>query len=196
MEVFGTSFLPNILYFQCLASASDPVVDLGEHFIKQTYRNRSVILGSNGPLQLTVPLRKNDSKVVIDQEISYAEDWQTKALRAIRSSYTNSPYYEHYQEEFEHLLMKKDALLYLYNKGLFNWLLKELDLNMQIRYSDSYIIQNINNDLRNVDFNEVTTPSTIIKYKQVFSYKTDFVAGLSVIDLLFNKGPESLIYIK
>ncbi len=196
MDVFGTSFLPNVHYFKCLTSASNPVVDLGEHFIKQTYRNRAVILASNGPLQLTVPLRKNDSKSVIDQQISYAEDWQTKALRAIRSSYTNSPYYEHYQDEFEYLLMQKEELLHIYNKGLFNWLLKELDLDVDIRYSNSYVQDNIGNDLRNVDFYDVAKSSNTMKYKQVFSYKTEFVAGLSIIDLLFNKGPESLVYIK
>lgn len=203
MEVFGTAFLPNITYFKRLLASSNPCIDLGEHFVKQTQRNRTVILSSNGVLPIIIPLRKKDSssfpntsRRVLDMEISYAEDWQTKSLRAIQSSYKNSPYYEHYQEEFEHLLMAHEPLLYRYNKAFMEWILKQLDVSTTFAYSEEYIDAGENADFRSVDFYHSTFDVQCIPYKQVFSHKMPFIANLSVIDLLFNKGPEALPFIQ
>lgn len=196
MDVFATAFLPGTLYLQKLLLSSHPVIDVGENFIKQTYRSRCTILSSNGPLMISVPLRKNDSKRVLDMEISYAEDWQTKALRAIRSSYANSPYYEHFQDEFEELLMRKESLLHLYNYELFNWMLKNLLIEKEFSISDEYITSEFNFDLRSIDFDGSPELKKLQAYKQVFSHKTNFIPGLSGIDLLFNKGPESLPFLQ
>lgn len=195
MDVFGTAFLPNTSYIHHLIKSTHPVIDLGEHFIKQTYRNRTFVLSANGPISIIVPLRKTDSRHSKDVEISYAEDWQKKCLKAIQSSYKNSPYYEHYQHEFESLLMANEPLLYQYNKSLLNWILRQLDIEMEVLYSLDYVEAGIQKDYRAVDFysNEYAINRN---YKQVFSYKTDFVDQLSAIDLLFNKGPEAFIYLK
>jgi hypothetical protein len=203
MEVFGTAFLPNIAYLKRLLASSDACIDLGEHFVKQTQRNRTVILGSNGVMPIIIPLRKKDSsslpnssRRVVDMEISYAEDWQTKALRAIQSSYKNSPYFEHYQEEFEHLLMSQEPLLYRYNKAFIEWLLKQLDVSATLAYSEEYVDAGDHLDYRSVDFYHPTFDVQPIPYKQVFTHKMPFVANLSVIDLLFNKGPEALPFLQ
>ena len=203
MDVFGTSFLPNTLYLHRFVNAQQPIIDIGEHFVKQTQRNRTFILSANGSIPMIVPLRKNamptgkqDSRTVSDMEISYAEDWQMKTLRAIRSSYLSSPYYEHYQQEFEDLLMRNEQRLHDYNRGLFGWLLRELHINKPASYITTYIENGIVNDYRNIDFFAKDSYLNAVPYKQVFSHKTGFIAGLSVVDLLFNKGPEALPYLK
>jgi hypothetical protein len=195
MDIFSTAFLPDINYLHHLYAATEPVIDLGEHYVKQTSRNRTSILTSNGALVLSIPLRKKDSKKIGDIEISYAEDWQIKFLRAIRSAYTNSPYYEHYQPGFEEMLMKKEPCLHLYNRQLLEWMQRELSIEKQVGYSSTYVEQGeqVEHDYRAGIFGSNRTPQS---YKQVFSYKMDFVPGLSAIDLLFNKGPESLMYIQ
>lgn len=195
MDVFGTAFLPNTSYFHSLIKSIHPVIDIGEHYIKQTYRNRTYILSANGPVSLIIPLRKTDSKHVMDTEISYAEDWQIKSLRSIQSSYKNSPYYEHYQLEFESLFLTKEPLLYVYNKSLFDWINIQLGIDLNLNYSREYVTADIRNDYRGVDF--FSSDDGLNKhYKQVFSYKMGFAGKLSVIDLLFNKGPEALPYLK
>lgn len=196
MDVFGTAFLPNIAYFQHLLAAQSPVIDLGEYFIKQTLRNRALILSPNGIIPVIIPIHKTECKTVVTTQVSYAEDWQIKHLRAFRACYKSSPYYEHYQKEFEELLMEKQPLLYQYNMNLFTWLLKELDIDTEIEYSNDYLETGIQKDFRNVDFSLSTQQLFIREYKQVFSYKSEFVPNLSVIDLLFNKGPECLPYLK
>lgn len=196
MDVFATAFLPGTCYLRNLLQSNHAVIDLGENFIKQTYRSRCLILSSSGPLMITIPLRKNDSKKVLDMEISHSEDWQTKALRAIRSSYSNSPYYEHYQEEFEGLLMNREPKLHVYNQQLFAWILKALYVETEPEISIEYIQTGILKDFRSTDFEKAASCTNLTLYKQVFSHKMPFQSGLSTIDLLFNKGPESLPFLK
>lgn len=192
MEVFSTSFLGPVDWYSTLMRLENVVIDLGEHYVKQTHRNRTAILTSNGTLQVVIPIKKSHLKSVKDIEISYTEDWQTKTLRAIRSSYLNSPYFEHFQEEFEALLMTREPFLYKYNMSLHNWIIQQLDLKMVIDYSFDYIETNSKNDHRNC----VIKSENIRPYKQVFSHKFGFTPGLSIIDLLFNKGPESMMVLK
>lgn len=196
MDVFATAFLPGILYLKKWLLSSDPVIDIGENFIKQTFRSRCYILSSNGPLMISIPLHKNNSKSVGDMEISHTEDWQTKGLRAIRSSYANSPYYEHYQEEFEELLMSKESLLHSYNHQIFKWLLHQLYIDKEPVISKEYISSGFASDFRVADFEDVSELANLKSYKQVFSHKMEFKPGLSAIDLLFNKGPESLPFLR
>src|SRR5687768_4563647 len=111
MEIFSTAYLPGIHYIRQYIQASNPVIDLGENYIKQSHRNRGIICSSNGPLALIVPLSKPSSsasgKSTGGVEINYAENWRTNHIKAIRSCYKNSPYYEHYQPEFENILLQE-----------------------------------------------------------------------------------------
>ena len=198
MDVFGTAFLPDTGYLHLFVNASNPVIDVGEHWIKQTQRNRAIILSSNGPLGLTIPLRKKESTShtpVMEMEISYTENWQDKSLKAIRSAYKNSPYYEHFQQEFEDLLMQKTQLLYLYNHHLMEWLFHHLYIEKHIHLSETYIEEGITKDYRKTKIHDGINSVNLPVYKQVFSHRLNFVPGLSVIDLLFNKGPESLPFL-
>ncbi len=187
MEVFSTAYLPGITYIQQYVKASNPVIDLGENYLKQTHRNRGMICSSNGPLHLIVPLRKSDSRRSGGMLISYLENWQGQHLKAIRSCYKNSPYYEHYQPEFEEIILYKYYLLNELNGALLDWILMQLEIVPKHRFSHEYIEQGTS-DFRTFDyFKSATRP-----YKQVFSDKNGFLPGCGVIDMLFNKGPEAL----
>jgi hypothetical protein len=192
MDVLSTAYLPGILYIRQYLQSFNPVIDLGEHYIKQTHRNRGMICSSNGPLTLTVPLRKSGSRKTGEMEISYTEPWQSQHIKAIRSCYKNSPYYEHYQPEFEAILGKQYSFLYELNSALFSWLLVELGIPAKHSTSAAYVEAGITNDYRNFDYFK----SAIKPYKQVFSDRNGFCQGLSCIDLLFNKGPEAMAYIQ
>jgi hypothetical protein len=197
MEVFSTAYLPDIIYIRQYLLAKEPVIDLGENYIKQTHRNRGVICSSNGPLSLIVPLRKSapttiGSRKMAEIEISYSENWQDQHLKSIRSCYKNSPYYEHYQEEFETIIQSKWSLLCELNAELFKWLLDQLDIVPKHTIVTNYIESGFSTDYRLSDY-FIDASKT---YKQVFSDRNGFTPGLSCIDLLFNKGPEAMAYIQ
>lgn len=192
IDVFSTSFLGAVDWYAAFIQSAKPVIDIGEHYVKQTHRNRCLILSSNGDLPLIIPVKKSGARAVKDIEISYSEDWQTKAIRSIRSAYQNSPYFEHYQDEFESYLTYKDDLLYRYNLKLQDWVLRELGITIDYSISDVYITTGIQGDYRK-GVSQIQGKRT---YKQVFAHKFGFTPGLSIIDLLFNKGPESLMFLK
>lgn len=192
MQVLSTAYLPYISYIQQYFCANNPVIDLGEHYVKQTHRNRGMICSSNGPLALIVPLRRMESRRCGDMEISYSEKWQDQHIKTIRSCYKNSPYYEHYQPEFELLLTTPFTLLHELNDAILRWLLNELDIPYKHTFSTEYIESSEDNDFRNI----ISPVKQEEFYKQVFSDRIGFTKGLSCIDLLFNKGPESMMYIQ
>jgi len=192
MQVFSTAYLPYISYCQLYLASHNPVIDLGEHYIKQTQRNRGSVGSSSGALLLTVPLSKTESKRVGDMQISYTENWQKQHIKTIRSCYKNSPYYEHYQFEFEAILTTPFTHLYQLNEAILKWLLHELDIPYKHTFSNSYIENGIVNDYRN----EINITKAPLPYKQVFSDRIGFCKNLSCIDLLFNKGPEALMFIQ
>lgn len=192
MQVFSTTFLGTVNWYKAYLNSSDSIIDLGEHYMKQTHRNRTFILSSNGMVPLIIPIKKVIQRELKHIEISYSENWQNRFLKSIRSAYLNAPYFEHYQEEFETLLMEKPALLHQYNHHFLSWSLKQLDLGSEISYEMDYVNVNPENDYRNLwDHHQEIKP-----YKQVFSHKFGFTDGLSIVDLLFNKGPESYPYLK
>jgi hypothetical protein len=194
MPVFSTAFLPPPVFVSELLKASDAVVDLHEHFIKQTHRNRCRILTANGPMNLVIPVQKSAAKEMKDIRISYSEKWQRQQAQAILSAYRNAPYYEHYEEDFLQLFLRQEEFLADYNEVLWQWMWKVLDVRPVYSFSEHYI-EDTEDDFRGVDFCGELHRRKVIPYKQVFAHKFSFVPHLSMIDLLFNKGPEAFAYI-
>lgn len=190
--VFSTALLPPPAWFAAFLQSADASIDLFEHFVKQTHRNRFRLLTANGPLNISVPLEKlpQGVRAVKEVRISYAEDWQRKALQAIRSAYNNAPYFEHYEEDFMAVFAQQPVHLWEYNHALLQWAFSCLDRPVSIRYTQAYAEQ-VSNDFRVFDFcvPELSLPAS--PYTQVFRHKFGFTPHLSILDLLFNKGPEA-----
>jgi len=190
VDVFSTAFLPPPVFVSALLRAEEAVIDIHERFVKQTHRNRCRILTSNGPLALVIPVQHSETKIVKDIRISYAENWRRKYTQAIVSAYRNSPYYEHYEEDFMAVFNREQTFLYDYNESLWQWIWKVLDVQPVYKFSGSYM-ENSATGHRGTDYcNDETLPPAK-PYKQVFSYKSGFVPHMSIIDLVFNKGPEA-----
>jgi hypothetical protein len=189
-----TSYLPPVNYFSLLLK-SDPVfIEQHEHFIKQTHRNRCDILSSNGLLTLSIPLQKNaDKEIISEKKISYSENWQIKHWRAITSAYKNSAYFEYFEDEFKPFYFEKHEFLMDYNTSLTKLILNILRQKKEIQFTSEYNKEFIGIDLRESSNPKPETRNN--KYFQVFGEKFGFTPNLSVIDLLFNKGLESVDYL-
>ena len=189
-----TAYLPPINYFSALLKNESVFIEQHEHFIKQTYRNRCEIFSSNGILSLSIPLQKNaDKEVISRKKISYAEPWQLKHWRAITSAYKNSAYFEYFEDEFKPFYLEEHEFLMEFNTKLTKLILHILRQKKEIQFTNEFVKEFNGLDLRDAINNKPQTTNP--KYYQVFAAKYGFIPNLSITDLLFNKGLESVDYL-
>ena len=188
-----TAYLAPVKYYAILLQAKNCSIEHHEHFIKQSIRNRCEIYGANGKLRLTIPKeRKGSSKTIISEiKISYKDDWQKLHWNAIKSAYNSSPFFEYYSNELEVFYQEKESNLIIFNNKLQEVILDLLQEENNSTPTVEYLHSGNFTDLRNHDF-ILENPE---KYNQVFMEKHGFIPNLSILDLLFNLGPESLDYL-
>ena len=189
-----SSYFAPISYYSIICKYRESVIEKHEYFIKQTIRNRCSICSTNGMLNLSIPrVRKNSSKKLIkDIQICYTEPWQKIHWKTIKTCYNSSPFFEYYMEKVHALYQKKEKYLIDFNHRSHKLILDLLESNQDINYSQEYDLKTPLKDYRKHSF----STDNIIKYDQVFSQENGFINNLSIIDLIFNLGPESNSYLK
>ena len=134
---------------------------------------------------------------MLDAKIDNSIAWQKNHWRSIQSAYSSSPFFEFYRDSLEGIYIKEYTYLTKFNFDLINLILEWTDIEMKSELSKSYKIQYKNGlDLRENIENKKYSSSENIIYKQVFSDKNGFLNDLSIIDLIFNEGPNSISYLK
>ena len=138
--LLSTAYLPCIQYYSKLISYRESAIEYYEHYVKQTYRNRSCIYGTNGKLSLTVPLEKRSERTIIkDIRISYTYDWQKIHWRSIESAYRCSPFFEYYEADFFPLFSeKKYYFLIDLNEKSMSVINKLLKINPTLKKTTAY----------------------------------------------------------
>lgn len=202
--LLSTAYLPPVQWF-CRLAANDVVfVEACESYHKQTYRNRCVIDAPNGLVSLTIPVEKSEdgSRCIKDIRISDHDDWRTKHWHALGSSYYNTPFFEFYQDDFRPFYEKKFDFLLDFNEELIHKCMELTGIQCEIRHTDQFIDSDEINpfeteDLRFLISPKISygkdTPFNSKPYYQVFAERHGFHPNLSIIDLLFNMGPETLL---
>lgn len=197
--ILPTAYLPPIEYFHYLVNTDEIQIELFESYPKQTYRNRCKIYTANGILSLSIPVKKihgNNTKTK-DLQISNIDHWQKNHWRAIESAYSASPYFMYYKDELEFFFTNTFENLSAFNAGLLKQLLEFIGSTLKIKFTKEYCkeMKEII-DLRN-HFNPKKESSfQCPNYFQVFEEKHGFQANLSIIDLLFSEGPNTLNFLK
>lgn len=198
--LLSTACFAPVQYFTKLSQFESVFIEQHENFQKQTYRNRYVILGANGPLPLVVPVVKGRGKKINikDLKISYDTDWQRNHWRTIFSAYNSSPFFEYYQDDIRLYFEKPSKFLFDFNMAALETVceLVGIDPNIQLT-ADFESVPNETLNLREAvsPKNQTAQPDPQFHpkpYTQVFSEKFGFTPNLSILDLLFNEGPNSI----
>ena len=195
-----TQFFPPIDCFAAMSQHPSVILEKHEHFQKGTYRNRCQIATAQGIQTLSVPLKKgkNKQQFISDVQISYDTNWQRPLWRTLQTAYGNAPYWEHYAPIFEPFFTKKYDFLFDYNLELLQTLFKVLKLEKTATLSFSSTYEPIFTegvDFRN-KFNPKNGENKATHYAQVFEDRNGFIPNLSMLDLLFCCGKQSLDRLK
>lgn len=195
-------YLPSLQYFSKLAHFQSVVIEQCENYTKGSYRNRCHIAGVNGLLRLSIPLRKgkNEQQSIKEVQIAYDQPWASHHWSSIRSAYGNAPYFDYYAEELQPIYQQKWTFLFDFNWTLLQKINDLIGITSSIQKTESY--QKETDDLL-LDYRNVIHPKAHLqgndpyfkpkKYPQVFEEKTGFLPNLSILDLLFCSGPQSLL---
>ena len=195
--IVSTAYFPPLGYVSALLKAGHAVIELHETYPKQTCRNHAGIYSPNGRQTLSVPVTKpegNHSKTK-DIRIAPGLSWQRTHWRSIEAAYSNSPFFLYYQDYFRPFFEKPYEFLADVNSEILETLLRLLQIPTSISFSESYIVSPPNlKDLR-LSLTAKHAEAYCPLYTQTFSEKHGFIPNLSVLDLIFNLGPESAEYL-
>ena len=191
MTILPAAYLPSIEYFAALLRG-DCIVDLGEHFIKRSERNRARILAADGPMALTAQVRHADRprQPMREMRLDYSKRWQHQHWGALVASYKASPFFDHYAARFEPFYRREFEFLADYDLRLLEMRCDAARIPMPTvseRYVDA-----APGDLDLRPKRKEGPVFTTEPYVQAFADRMPFVANLSFADLLFAEGPASV----
>ncbi|MBT7984580.1 MAG: hypothetical protein HN690_03890 [Flavobacteriaceae bacterium] len=172
--------------------------DVHQNYVKQSYRNRTFIHSANGLHKLTIPVKHSKIKFpMLNAEIDNKTAWQKNHWRSIQTAYSSSPFFEFYKDSLEQVYNKKYTYLVKFNFDMIKLVFEWLNIEIKLKLSKEYkVVYDDSLDLRKKIENQKHSISKNKIYNQVFFEKNGFLNDLSIIDLIFNEGPNSLSYLK
>ncbi len=211
--LYHTAYLAPVSFYSLLCSDNSVILDDKEYFEKQSYRNRCRIMTANGKMDLIIPVVKGASSQTRIRDVRIAEhdNWQLRHWRALKAAYSSSPFFEYYEDDLYPFYSKKWDFLWDYNTQLQNLLLDLLDVESKVE------LHSLTAEIEMYDVKGSFHPSSEAMllypdqvgntermeskfvhskpYFQVFERKFGFQPNLSIVDMLFNLGPESVLYL-
>ena len=195
--LLSTTYFGPVQWYQKLCRADEAVIEQYESFQKQTYRNRCLIATTQGVQPLTVPVEHDTSRLIKDIRISDHGQWRHLHWNALQSAYGESPFFEYYQDDLRPFFeMKRWRFLLDFNEEIRAKICDLTDIPSRVAYSKEF-------GSAEHDFRTLITPKHPLPdpdfsprpYYQVYQQKYGFLPNLSILDLLFNMGPESIYYL-
>ncbi len=205
--LLSSAYFAPIQWYQKLNRYDVCLIEQHDHFVKQTYRNRCVIATANGVQTLSIPVEKfDDVKCEMkDVRISDHDNWRHQHWNALLSAYGESPFFEYYQDDIRPFYEKKWKFLFDFNMEITHTLCELLDIQSDIRPTEEFLPMDKTGEtvLPYADFREVIRPKRPLAdadfvpkpYYQVYEQKIGFQPNLSILDLLFNMGNESIFFL-
>ncbi len=186
-------FAPIIQYTAIIKS--NVVFETQDNFQKQTYRNRCYIYGANGKLSLTVPVKSKLSesrKKTKDMLVENNFPWQQQHFKSLKSAYRSSPFFEFFEDDLANFFEKKFTYLHDVNISTHLFIADALQINETYNTTKTYQTNIAKEDFRELSVAKTKKHFHMAPYVQMFDDKYGFLPNLSVLDLLFMEGPNSI----
>lgn len=187
---FPIAYFGSLCYFEALLAADSICIEVKENFPKQTYRNRTDIVTSNGIQSLSIPvIRQSGQKTVVEDIcVDYTKSWQNDHWRAIKSAYKNAPYFDYYGVEVEEIIFSKHEKLIDLNLLTLQKIISWLDLPIQYTLSTEFEVLSPE-DFRQHILSKKNLVYTPAPYIQTFQSPSSFHKKVSILDGIFCEGP-------
>jgi hypothetical protein len=194
-----SQYFPPVTLFKKSIEILNIKIDLYEPWRKMSFRNRCVVAGANGPINLSIPVLegREQKKPMKEVMIDNRKLWQAQHWKTITSCYNRSPWFDYFGHELEELYRQPVELLSDWNFTCFEWVTRKLGMQLSVEY-----IQNGQSDFSDpdfVDWRNHLLPKSIhsnfpepVRYHQVFEERIGFIPHLSILDLLFCEGKNAL----
>ncbi len=211
--LLGIAYFPPISYFSLIAKGmvissentipSVVYIEACENYQKQSWRNRCRILAADGPAYLNFPIVHEGSHElpITEIKVDYSTPWVLKTKRAIASAYESSAYFDYYKDDLFAILDSRPETLFELDLRIIRFFLDKIGIAAELRLTDTFQPSSGVDDYREVLHPK--RPNTVLKdlglekpYFQVFARKYGFISDLSIMDLLFNEGPDSICFLK
>lgn len=188
-----SQYFPCVQVMKAMVDSEQVCIEQWEHYSKMSFRNRCVIVGSNGPIHLSVPLKdgRQQRNRITEVKIDNTTNWQDQHWRSIESCYARAPYFEYFEMKFQAFYQQSYENLFDFNQTILKTLLSIFKSTTTLSFTESYSKEiSEYTDLRNTFLpkNYATIPSPAIQYTQVFENKNGFLPNLSIIDYICCEG--------
>ena len=198
MTLLYPTYFPNVASYMVMAQTEKIELEVQDSYQKQTYRNRCYIYGANGKLGLHIPVlysqnnRQNTSDILIDN----TTNWQSIHWKSIESAYKTSPFFEYYEDDLTSLFTTKKKYLLNFNLECIEVINSCLNLDFDYSKTLQFNKEANEKDYRHLVNARKETQMKTTLYMQVFQEKHGFIHNLSVLDLLFNEGPNAKNFLR
>ena len=193
------TYFPNLAHFVVLVNAEKVTFEICDNYQKQTFRNRCDIFGANGKLTLSIPVSYTQKQRQTYKEVQIFNDsnWQQQHLKSLDSAYRMSPFFEFYRDDLLHLFQTKYDSLLEFNLACFEAICHCLEFKCSFALTENYRSNTeAHGDFRGLVNPKQQRPISFNHYTQVFTQKHGYLPNLSILDLLFNEGPNTLNYLE
>jgi hypothetical protein len=204
-SLFSTAYFAPVQYYWHWRRSNERYMEAFERYPKQTWRNRCLIGSANGPMALSIPVEGGaDKKSIRDVRLSEHGNWRHLHWYSIESAYNSSPFFEYYADDLRPFIEKKTPFLFDFNEEIRIKIFELLEIEGSMETTVNFIKEE---DLAEgwADYRNIFNPKNDFlrddpsfspkPYYQVFDRKFGFKANLSILDLLFNMGPESILFL-
>lgn len=202
VSLLTSTYFGPVQWYQKLNQSDCCLIERHDHFVKQTYRNRCVIATTSGLQALTVPIERYEGAhcEMRDIRISNHGSWRHLHWNALQSAYGESPFFEFYADDLSPFFARRWEFLFDFNTAITRKMCELLDIHPQIAFTEAYASAE---EEGVTDFRDAIRPKhplpddgfRLRRYYQVYEQKHGFQPNLSILDLLFNEGPEAVLYL-